>query len=226
MVILPDATRAYHLHFMMVSPKIMALLSVLALSCGLLDLARRGHILTIKYGLMQLIHHGHLLFVLRKQVLLVDKRMRLLLRRHRGEDAIVEAEAHSVVSEELSTGFMLLLEQEMLVAAGVLGAGGGALIFVIVVAVVGRRTLFGAGALRFLVSAITGGDDAVVGHFLFLGGFVGSVDLNGLAAAVASLSLSLLGPNGLTSQFIHLGIFVIRPAVLRLLALVRNVGKV
>ena len=67
--------------------------------------------------------------------------------------------------------------------------------------VVGGGTLFGDDALRFLVSAIAGSDDAVVCHSLLLGGFVGSVDLDGLAAAVASLSLSLLGPDGLASQF-------------------------
>lgn len=122
---------------------------VLALARAFLDLGRRCRsVLAIEYGLMLLVHDSHLLFMLGKQMLMVEQWMRLL-RRHRSEHAVVEAEAHAVVAEELGAGFLLLLEElEVLVAAAsVLGTGGGALIFVLVIRVVGGGALLGGHAL-------------------------------------------------------------------------------
>ena len=56
-------------------------------------------------------YRGHRVLVLGPQVLGVVERVRLLLRWHRREYSIVEAEAHAVVAKELGTCLMLLLEE-------------------------------------------------------------------------------------------------------------------
>jgi hypothetical protein len=146
-------------------------------------------------------YRGHRVLVLGPQVLGVVERVRLLLRWHRREYSIVEAEAHAVVAKELGTCLMLLLEElHMLVeAVSVLRTRARALIFVIVIAVLGGGALLGGGTRRLLMPAVAGRDHAVVCDSLLLRGLIGPVDLDRLAAAIAPLSPPWLEADCLTS---------------------------
>lgn len=167
-------------------------------------------------------HRGHRVLVLGPQMLRVVERMRLLLRWHRREYSIVEAEAHAIVAKELGTCLMLLLEElYMLVeAVSVLGTRARALIFVIIIAVLGGRALLGGDAWGLQMPAVAGRDHAVVCDSLLLRGLVGPIDLDRLATAIASLSPPWLEADRLASQIVHVSIRSIWPKRLRLLAVV------
>lgn len=83
-----------------------------------------------------------------------------------------------------------------------------ALIVIIFVGVARGWAVLGGAVLWIDDLALTWRDHTVISSLLLLSGFVGTVDLDCLAAAVASLPLPLLGSDGFDSQFVHLDIIV------------------
>lgn len=167
------------------------------------------------------------MLVLGPQVLGIVERVRLLLWWHRREYSIVEAEAHAVVAEELGACLLLLLEElhVLVEAVSVLRARARALIFVIVITVLGGGALLGGGTWGLLMPTVASRDHAIVCDSLLLGRLIGPVDLDRLAAAIASLSPPWLEANRLASQIIHVSVRPIGPKRLWLLAIVEQFTK-